>query len=208
MDKKLNVAVLASTKATDLDAVVEQMRQGRLNINIPILISNKKEAYCIERAKKHGIESIFLDSEGKSRDEYDREIMALLEKHDIGLVVLIGYMKFISQPFLDAYCNRIINIHPSLLPSFPGMDRSVHKEVLEHGCKVSGCTAFFIDEGADTGPIITQMAVDVDENDTIDALKTKVQAAEQTVLPEAIRLFADGRIKVEGRVVHILPKQE
>jgi phosphoribosylglycinamide formyltransferase-1 len=204
---KLNVAVLASTKATDLEAVIAKVKTEELNINIPILISDKKEAFCLERARGHGIEAMFINPEGKTREEYDQEVMRVLKEYNIDLVLLIGYMKFISKPFLDEYRNKIINIHPSLLPSFPGTDRSVHKEIIEHGCKVSGCTAFFIDEGADTGPIILQKSVPVTEEDTVDTLKAKVQEAEQEVLPEAVRLFAEGRLQVEGRKVNILPRQ-
>ena len=201
---KLRIAVLASTRGTDMQAIIDEIESGKLNAEIVCVISNKKEAYALERAKKHGIEAIFIDPKGKSPEEYDKEILNELEKRDVDLIILIGYNKIVTKVLIDKYRNRIMNIHPSLLPAFPGWDRNVHQAVLDYGCKVTGCTLHFVDESLDAGPIILQKAVEVDENDTVDTLKEKVQKAEQEIILKGIRLFMEGKLKVEGRKVRIL----
>jgi len=202
----LNVAVLGSTRGTDLQAVIDAIESKKLkDVKISFVLSNKKDAYILERARKHGIKDIFLDSQGKTREEYDKEITKLLEKHKVELIVLIGYMKLMSNEFVDRWRNKVMNIHPSLLPMFAGgMDKNVHKAILDYGCKVSGCSLIFIDEGADTGPVVLQKAVDVVEGETVDSLKDKVQEAEKEIIIKGIELFRDGKIKVKGRIVHIL----
>jgi len=200
----LNLAVLASTRGTDLQALIDENKAGKLeNINLTVVISNKEDAGALEKARNNGIDAVYIPQKGKTREEFDREAMEVLEKYNIDLIFLIGYMRWISKPFIDKYQNRIMNVHPSLLPSFVGMDRSVHKDVLDHGCKVSGCTIFFIDESEDTGPIILQKAVKVEEDDDIDSLREKVQSEEKKLVPEAVRLFRDGKITVIGRKVKI-----
>ena len=202
----LNVAVLGSTRGTDLQAVIDAIESKKLkDVKIFFVLSNKKDAYILERARKHGIKDIFLDPQGKTREEYDKEITKLLEKHKVELIVLIGYMKLMSNEFVDRWRNKVMNIHPSLLPMFAGgMDKNVHKAILDYGCKVSGCSLIFIDEGADTGPVVLQKAVDVVEGETVDSLKDKVQEAEKEIIIKGIELFRDGKIKVKGRIVHIL----
>ena len=131
------------------------------------------------------------------------EILKELEKRNVDLILLIGYKRYVTKVLLDKYRYRIMNIHPSLLPAFPGWDTEVHKTVLEYGCKVTGCTLHFVDENLDAGPIILQKAVEVDENDTVETLKEKVQKAEQEIILKGIRLFMEGKLKVEGRKVKI-----
>ena len=204
MTKKLRIAVLASTRATDMEAIIDKIKSGELNAEITCVISNKKEAYALERARMHGIEAIFLDPKGKTPEEYDKEILNELKKRNVDLVLLIGYNKYITKILIDEYRNRIMNIHPSLLPAFPGWDKEVHKSVLDYGCKVTGCTLHFVDEKLDGGPIILQKAVEVLEDDTIESLKKRVQKAEQEILIEGIKLFIEGRLKVENNKVKIL----
>lgn len=167
-------------------------------------MSNKKDAYILERARKHGVETIFLDGKGKEREEYDKEVDKLLIGKKIDLVVLIGYMKLMSDWFVDKWRNKVMNIHPSLLPAFAGgMDMNVHQEVLNKGCKVTGATLMFIDEGADTGPIILQKSVDIENDETADTLKEKVQILEGELIVKGIELFRDGKIKVDGNIVSV-----
>lgn len=201
----LNIAVLGSTKGTDLQAIIDAIENKKLSARISFVLSNKKDAYILERAKKHNIKAIFLDPKGKTKEEYDSEITKLLEDSKIGLILLIGYMKLMSDEFVGRWRNKVMNIHPSLLPAFAGgMDRNVHEAVLERGCRVTGASLIFIDEGADTGPIILQKVVDINDDDTADSLKEKVQDAEQEIILQGIKLFAQGKLEVDGRRVKIL----
>jgi len=206
-DRPLRIAVLGSTRGTDLQAVIDAIESGGLDAEVVCVISNRRKAYILERARKHGIEAIYISPKGLSREEYDRLVMKELEKRaPIDLILLIGYMRILSNEFVRRYRWRIMNIHPSLLPAFAGgMDLDVHKAVLDYGVKVTGCTLHFVDEGVDTGPIILQKPVKVDEDDTPETLKSKVQKAEQEIILEAIKLFKQGRLRVEGRRVRILP---
>lgn len=190
---RLKMGVLASTRATDLQAIIEQSRSGDLLCEVAVVVSDRKDSYALERARIYGIDAVFVEA-AQSREEFDRKISAVLDGKKVELVVLIGYMKLLSPWFVNKYRNRIINVHPSLLPKYPGIDRSVHKAVLDAGEKVTGCTVHFVDEGKDTGRIILQKEVPIFEGDTVDALKARVQAAEQEILPDAIRLFAEGKL--------------
>ena len=200
----INIAVLGSTSGSDLEAVFSSIDSGKIDAGVSIVISNKRDAFILERARKHNIEAVFIEPSGKTREEFDRELMILMEKHDIKLILLIGYMRLLSGEFVRNYRNHIINIHPSLLPAFSGgMDRNVHSEVLGYGVKVTGCTVHFVDENTDTGPIILQSAVTVEENDTVETLKARVQRAEQEILPIAVELFVKGMLDIKGRRVYI-----
>ena len=201
----LDIAVLASTNGTDLQAIIDSIEAGKLDAELTCVISNKAGCGALEKAKKAGVEAIFIDPAEKEREEFDREVAAELEKRGVKLVVLVGYMRFLSPWFVHKYGNRIMNIHPSLLPAFAGgMDTDVHQAVLDRGSKVTGCTIHFVDEGADTGPIIMQKVVKVENGDTAETLKKKVQAAEMEAYPKAIQLFAEGKLKVEGNQVKVL----
>ena len=201
----LRLGVLASTKATDLQTVIDAISSKKLNAVISVVVSNKQDAYALERARKYNIKTVFIDSKGKDREQYDKEIARILDENNVDLILLIGYMKFLSPWFVNKYRNRIMNIHPSLLPAYAGgMDKDVHAEVLKNKEKVTGATLHFVDEGADTGPIIMQKQVTIDENETVDSLKEKVQKAEQEIILKAIDLFGKGKIKIEGKKVRII----
>ncbi len=201
----VKIGILASTRATDLEGIVKAINEKIIDGEIKILISNKKDAYALERAKKYNIEAMFIDPSGLSREEYDEKIINELKKRGVELVLLIGYMRILSKKFIEEYKGRIMNIHPSLLPAFAGgMDKNVHKAVLDYGCKITGCTLHFVDESVDGGPIIIQKACKVDDNDNEDILKEKVQKLEQEALVEGIKLFSENRIRIIGRKVKIL----
>ena len=200
----LNIGVLASTKATDLQAVIDAISSKKLNAKISVVISNKKDAYALERARKHKIKAVFIDSKEKNREQYDKEIAKVLDENKVELILLIGYMRFLSPWFVNKYKNKIMNIHPSLLPKYAGgMDKNVHAGVLKNREKVTGCTLHFVDEGYDSGPIIMQKKVKIEKNETVDSLKQKVQKAEQEIIVKAIDLYEKGKIKVEGNKVMI-----
>ena len=200
----LRIGVLASTKATDMQAVIDAINDNKLNASISVVVSNKKDAFALERAKNHKIKSVFIDSKGKNREQYDKEIAKVLEQNKVELILLIGYMRFLSPWFVSKYKNRIMNIHPSLLPKYAGgMDEDVHAEVLKNREKVTGATLHFVDEGTDTGPIILQKEVNIEENETVGTLKEKVQKAEQEIIVKAIDLYEKGKIKVEGGKVKV-----
>ncbi len=201
----LRLGILASTKATDMQAVIDAIESKKLDAKISVVICNKPDAYALERARKHNIKAVFIESKGKQREEFDREVAEILDKNNVELILLIGYMKFLSTWFVNKYRNKIMNIHPSLLPKYAGgMDKGVHKEVLNNKEKVTGATLHFVDEGADTGPIILQKRVSIGKNETVDSLKAKVQKAEQEIIIKAIGLFEKGKIKVNGNKVKII----
>ena len=201
--EKLKIGVLGSTRGTDLEGILQAIREGRINAEIVVVISDRKNAYILERARNHGIEAIYISPKNfSSRRDFDREISRILREKGVELVLLIGYMRILSPEFVEEWENRIMNIHPSLLPAFAGgMDLNVHEEVLKRGVKVTGCTLHFVDKGTDTGPIILQEPVRVEEDDTPESLKKRVQSAEQKILVEGIKLFQEGKLEVrEGRV--------
>ena len=200
----LKIAVMASTRGTDLQAIIDAVGAGTLDVDLRLLFANK-ECYAVERAEKAGIrtEVLLFEKSTDTRESYDRKTAEILDSEEVDLIVLVGYMRLFSEWFVDKYENKIMNIHPSILPSFPGMDRSVHEEVLEYGCKVSGCTIHFVDKGMDTGAIIAQRSVDIENGETVDSLKEKVQNLEKILYPEIIQLYAEGKISVEGKKVVI-----
>lgn len=202
----LRIAVLASGRGSNLQAVIDAILAGRIHAQVAAVISNKREAYALERARKHGLTDIFLDPKpfaGRpdSRELYDRALLELLRKYDAELVLLAGYMKIVTPVLIDAYKNRMMNIHPSLLPSFPGLE--VQRKALEWGVKIAGCTVHFVTEGVDEGPIIIQAAVPVLDGDSHETLAERILRQEHLIYPEAVRLFAEGRLRVEGRRVFI-----
>jgi len=202
----IKLAVFGSTKGTSLQPIIDSINNNELyGVEITFVFSNIKKAYILERARTNGIKDIYLPSKGLSREEYDNEVSDLLEKYDIDLVLLIGYMKLITKSFVNKWKNKIMNIHPSILPAFAGgMDLNVHQAVIDRGCKITGASLIFIDENADTGPIISQSVVTVDNNETPDTLKHKVQLVEQQLLIEGIRMWRDGKINIMDNKVYIL----
>ena len=202
----LRVAVLASGRGSNLQAVIDAIEAGTVQAKIVAVISNKKEAPALERARRHGLSALFVDPNpyaGKpdSREAYDRELLDALQRHAVGLVLLAGYMKIVTRVLVEAFANRMMNIHPSLLPSFPGLD--VQKKAIEWGCKLAGCTAHFVTEGVDEGPIILQAAVPILDDDTPETLAARILEQEHKIYPRAVQLFAEGRLRVEGRRVFI-----
>lgn len=202
----LRVAVLASGRGSNLQAVIDAIEAGQVQATIVAVISNKKDAVALERARKHGLPDLFVDPKpfaGRpdSREAYDRALLDVLERHDVELVLLAGYMKIVTSVLIDAYVNRIMNIHPSLLPSFPGLE--VQKKAIEWGCKLAGCTVHFVTEGVDEGPIILQSAVPILDADTSDTLAARILVQEHKIYPRAVQLFAEGRLQVDGRCVRI-----
>ena len=210
----LNIGILASTKASDMQAIIDAIGAKKLNARISVVISDNEDAYALERAKKHGIRVAFINpkaedilkekDKGKRRELFDKKVSKELEKNNVELILAIGYMRIISPWLVDKYRNRIMNIHPSLLPQFAGgMDKDVHQAVLDAKEKYTGCTLHFVDESLDNGPIIMQKSVDIGKNETAETLKEKVQKAEQETLLKAIKLYAEGKISVEGKKVII-----
>lgn len=200
----LKIGVLGSTKGTDLQAVIDAIERDELDAEIVCVISDREDAFILERAREHGIEAIDIEYVGKRRILFDKAAAKEFDKRGVELVLLIGFMRILSPWMCKHYENRIMNIHPSLLPLFAGgMDTSVHEEVLNQGLKVTGCTLHFVTHKVDKGPIIMQKPVQVSEEETPDTLKEKVQAAEQELLVEAIRKFGEGKIKVDGNRVKV-----
>lgn len=198
----INLGVLASGRGSNLQAIIDEIESGKLNAKIKVLIVDKPDAYAIERAKKHSIEHIYIDPKGfSSKDDFFIKIADELNKRGVELVILAGFMRIVRKPLIDAFPNRIMNIHPALLPSFPGLHGQ--KQALGYGVRISGCTVHFVDEGMDTGPIIIQAAVPVSPDDTEETLSARILKLEHKIFPEAIRLYAEGRLSIEGRVVKI-----
>lgn len=199
---RVKLGVLVSGNGTNLQAIIDQIASGGLSVQVACVISNKAEAYALERARKHGIPAIHLAFKGfDGREAYDASLVKLLAEHDVELVILAGFMRILTPVIIDAFPNRIMNIHPALLPAFPGLD--AQKQALDYGVKVSGCTVHFVDAGCDTGPIIIQAVVPVEEGDTVESLSQRIHTEEHRIYPEAIKLYAEGRLKVEGRRVII-----
>ena len=200
----LRLGVLASTRATDMQAIIDAISSKKLNAVISVVVSDKQDSYALERARNHDIKAVFIDTKGKERQVFDKEVAKVLEQNKTDLILLIGYMRILSPWLVNKYKNKIMNIHPSLLPKYAaGMDINVHAEVLKNKERVTGATLHFVDESVDTGPIIMQKEVKIDENETVDSLKAKVQKAEQEIIVKSVDLFAKGKIKVEGRKVII-----
>ena len=189
----MNIAVLGSTKGTDLQAIIDAKATGKLqNINIAIVISNKKDAFILQRANNANLETLFIDPENKTREEFDREVMKVLDEKQVDLVLLIGYMRFISKEFVDKWSRKVINVHPSLLPKFAGgMDKNVHQAVLDAKETETGMTIHYVDEGADSGEIILQKSCKIEPNETVDSLKEKVQKLEGEGFVEVLEDFAN-----------------
>ncbi len=205
----VNIGVLASGDGTNLQALIDSEEAKKLGKGaIRIVISNKPDAYALERAKKHSIKAEYIDPteyKGK-RWEYDQLVAKALQENQVtpqqGLLVLAGYMRILSPEFVRLYKTRIMNIHPALLPAFPGLEAP--KQALEYGAKVSGVTVHFVDEGVDTGPIIMQETVPIHEDDTVETLTQRIHLVEHRLYPEAVRLFTEGKLAVEGRRVKVL----
>ena len=202
MADKLKLGVLISGSGSNLQSIIDHIENGSLNAVIKIVISNNPDAYGITRAKKHGLPVlVFKHEDFKNREDFDLELIKILQNNHVQLVVLAGFMRILTSAFLRAFPQRIINIHPALLPAFPGTH--VQKQALEYGVKFSGCTVHFVDEGVDTGPIIIQSVLPVHDDDTEETLAARILKEEHRIYPQAIQFYADGKIKIDGRKVKI-----
>lgn len=196
----VKIAVLVSGRGSNLQAIMDSIEKGYIkNAAINVVISNKADAYALERARNHGINAVFLDPSEYGRDEYDRAILNVLSQYDTDLLLLAGYFRILGNEIIKAYRNRIMNIHPSLLPAFKGLH--AQKQAFEYGVKVAGCTVHFVDEGLDSGPIILQKCVPVLSGDTEETLTARILDQEHIIYPEAVRLFTEGKLKIEDRNV-------
>lgn len=193
----INLAVFASTKGTDLQAIIDAIKSGELSgVELKFVLSNKKDCYALERARLAGYKTIFIDPKGKTREEYDQECLKVCQEYQIDLIIMIGYMRIVTKVLVESYKNRIMNIHPSLLPKYPGMDLDVHREVLKNQEKETGCTLHWVTEELDAGPIIIQEKVPIAQGETPESLKVKVQAKEQEVILRGIKMFRDKLISL------------
>jgi phosphoribosylglycinamide formyltransferase 1 len=192
------IGVLISGRGSNLQALIDAIAGGRLNASIALVIANDPAATGLERARQAGIEVLAISHRGwSSRDDFDRALAHELTSRQVALVCLAGFMRVVGAPLLDAFPNAILNVHPSLLPAFPGVD--AQRQAFEHGVKVSGVTVHLVDKGLDSGPIVAQRAVPVRDDDTRDALAARILIEEHRLFPEAVQLVLDGGWKVEGR---------
>ena len=193
----MRVAIFASGSGTNLQAIIDAQIK---TIEIALVFSNKSDAYAIERAKTHNLPVEVIDHKSfESREDFDSEIVRILEPYNLDLVILAGYMRILSPELVRAYKGKIINIHPALLPSFPGINSA--RQALEYGVKYTGVTVHFVDEGVDTGPIILQSIVEIEDRDTEESLLQKIHKVEHQIYPEAIELVSSGQIELNGRRV-------
>lgn len=203
----LKIGVLISGSGTNLQSLIDNTESGNINGKIQLIISNNKDAYGLTRGKLAGIETLYINpKEFSNMEEYNLRLLEEFRKRQINLIVLAGYLKILSKDFIKKYKNRIINIHPSLIPSFCGdgyYGENVHRAVLDYGVKYTGATVHFVDEGTDTGPIILQKVIAVDDDETIDSLKDKVLKVEHDILVKAVKLFCEDKITLEGRRTRI-----
>jgi len=202
--KKLRIGVLASGGGSNLQSIIDRCEEGTLAAEIALVLSNNPAAGALNRAERHHIPSCCIDHRKfTGREDFDREVVTALQQAGVELVVLAGFMRIISGLFLEAFPQRIINIHPALLPAFPGLH--VQRKALEYGAKFAGCTVHLVDGGVDTGPIIIQAVVPVQDDDTEETLSARILEQEHRIYPRAIQLFAEGRIKLADRRVLIQP---
>ena len=200
------VGVLISGRGSNLQALLDAAAADRLGGRVAVVVSNVAEAAGLERARRAGVPAIVQDHRGRSREEHDLSLLAHLQAHGVDLVCLAGYMRLLSPVLIRAYPGRVLNVHPSLLPAFPGLD--AQRQAWEHGVKVTGATVHLVDEGLDTGPIVLQEAVPVLADDTPQALAARILEAEHRIYPQAVRLYCQNRLRIEGRRVRIAPGSE
>ena len=198
--EKFKLAVLVSGRGSNLQAIIDSIEKNNLAAEISLILSNVPDAYALQRGKKHGLESIFLDPKSfSSRDDYEKQMIELLQTKSIDLVCLAGFMRILGKKFIDAFSGKIINIHPSLLPAFPGLN--VQKKALQHGVRFSGCTVHFVNEEVDGGAIISQAVVPILDADDTQSLSDRILEQEHIIYPEAIRLIIEDRLELSGRRV-------
>jgi phosphoribosylglycinamide formyltransferase-1 len=197
---KKRIGVLLSGRGSNFEALADSVAAGRIpNAEIAMVISNREGAPGIQCAESRGIRTRVIPSKGLEREAYDRQVVAVLNGHKVDLICLAGYMRLLSPYFVAAFPNRILNIHPSLLPSFPGLESQ--RQALEYGVKLAGCTVHFVDENLDAGPIVLQAVVPVEDKDTEESLSARILKEEHRIYSEAVRIVLDGKFKIEGRRV-------
>ena len=200
----MKVGVMASGRGSNFQAIIDAGSRGETpDVEISQLIVNKPKAYAIEIAKKNSIPYEIVDSVTMTREEFDKEVIRIFDKKEIQTIVLAGFMRILTPLFINKYKNKILNIHPSLLPAFPGAH--AHKDAITYGAKISGCTVHFVDEGVDSGPIIMQAPVEISNNETEDSLSEKILVHEHKILPKALQLLCSGKVILDGRKVTIKP---
>ena len=197
----MRLGILISGRGSNFEAISNQIAQRKLDAEIAIVISNRASAPGLEIARQRGIPMRVIPSQGLEREAYDKLLIDELRTHEVELVCLAGFMRLLSADFVRAFSNRVLNIHPSLLPAFPGLD--AQRQALDHGVKITGCTVHFVDEFLDSGPIVVQAAVPVLDDDTVEALSARILKQEHLIYPKAIQYMADGRITIDGRRVRI-----
>ena len=195
--KKLGI--LLSGRGSNFQAIARNVQAGKIPAEIAVVISNRADAQGLETARAMGLEAVCIPSKGLKRKEYDRRVVALLKQKQVDLVCLAGFMRLLSAWFVEQFPNRILNIHPALLPSFPGLDGQ--QQALEHGVKFSGCTVHFVDAGLDSGPIVAQAVVPVNDDDTLAALSARILSQEHRLYTEAINIVLSGKFRIAGRRV-------
>ena len=198
-----NLGILLSGRGSNFEAIADNVASGKLEANIAVVISNRSEAPGIESARRRGLNALVVPSKGKVREEHDREVVAALREHQVDFVCLAGYMRLLSPWFVQQFPNRILNIHPSLLPAFPGLD--AQKQAIDYGVKVSGCTVHFVDENLDHGAIIVQKVVPVLDRDDEHSLAARILEQEHVAYSEAVRIVLEGTYRIEGRRVVLRP---
>ena len=197
---KKRIGILLSGRGSNFEAIADSVAAGRIpNAEIAVVVSNRENAPGIEKARQRGLEAVVIPSKGRQREEYDREVVALLEAKKIDLVCLAGFMRLLSPYFVEHFRNRILNIHPALLPAFPGLE--AQKQALEWGVKYSGCSVHFVDENLDAGPIVAQAIVPVHDDDTEETLAARILREEHRIYTEAVSLVLSGKYRIEGRRV-------
>ena len=200
--ERLKIAVLASGSGSNLQAIIDEIKSGFLPVELALVLSDKPQAYALQRAKAAGVPTkVLLPADFASREDYDAELVRLLKASGAEAVALAGYMRLVTPVFLQAFSHRVLNIHPALLPSFPGLHGQ--RQAFEYGVKVAGCTVHCVDEGMDSGPIILQAPVPVLEDDDADSLAARILEQEHIIYPLALRLWAEGKLHIEGRRVRI-----
>lgn len=195
----VNLGVLVSGSGSNLQAIIDNIEARRLEARIKIVISNVPHVLALERANKHGIPSMVISHQGYKREDFDQKLVEVLKGHDVELVIMAGYMRLVTSTLLRAFPMRVMNIHPALLPAFPGAQ--VWQAEVDYGVKFAGCTVHFVDEGEDTGPIIIQAVVPVYDDDTADILNARILKQEHKIYSQAIQLYAEGRLEIQGRRV-------
>jgi phosphoribosylglycinamide formyltransferase-1 len=194
---KKRLGLLLSGRGSNFEAIADHIDRGELDAEIAVVVSNVDQAPGLQKARQRGLEAIFLGSKGAPREEYDRRVVSVLKEKSVDLVCLAGFMRLLSPVLVQAFPYRILNIHPALLPAFPGLE--AQRQALEHGVKVSGCTVHFVDEGLDSGPIILQTVVPVLDDDTEEALAARILKEEHKLYSQAIHLVLGGQFRIEGR---------